>query len=176
MSQANAGWFKPFIAIVLTLFLIPIVLACLVLFYLFVASPVQISGLAMAPGYSDGQNWVVNKVSYHLSEPQQGDVVVFVSPQQQGTNLIKRIVGLPGEQVSLRGGKLYINNQMLSEPYETSGVQTYGGAFLQEGQSVVIPENSYFVLGDNRDHSSDSREWGFIRRGSIVGKLWFRYH
>lgn len=175
MNQANGGWFKPFIAIVLTLFFLVIILPVITLFYLLIASPVRIVGQTMAPEFTEGQNWVVNHITYRLSQPQRGDVIVFVSPKQQGIQLIKRIVGLPSEEISLQKGKLYINNQIVSEPY-VSGVQTSGGTFLMEGKSVKIPENSYFVLGDNRDRSSDSREWGFIRRESIIGKLWFRYH
>lgn len=160
----------------LLVFGLPIFLAILVLFYLFIASPNQVSSQAMAPNYQEGQFWIVNKITYKVSEPKRGDVIVFKAPPKPDIDYFKRIVGLPGEEIKIQNGKVYVNGQVLTEPYLTPDVSTRVENFMQEGVPVVVPNNSYFVLGDNRDHSSDSREWGFVPRESVIGEFWFRYH
>jgi signal peptidase I len=151
--------------------IIPLLLAILVIFYLFFASPNQIKGVAMAPSYIDGQYYLTDKWSYRFSEPQRGDVVVYKAPNNQDIDYFKRIVGLPGEEIQIREGKFYINSQILDEPYLTPGTVTYEHTYLREGQKLLIPQGQYFVMGDNRPHSSDSRAHGPIPKEDIVGKM-----
>lgn len=161
-----------------TLFLvaiIPLLLAILVIFYLFFASPNQIKGAAMAPNYIDGQYYLTDKWSYRFGEPKRGDVVVYKAPNNPDVDYFKRIVGLPGEEIEIRDGKVYINGQLLDEPYLAPGTVTYEHTYLKEGQKLAIPQGQYFVMGDNRPHSSDSRAHGPIPKESIIGKMTMCY-
>jgi len=119
--------------------------------------------------------------SYKL---QRGDIVEFendltrqLTDEKYGTatGFVKRIIGLPGEKVSVKSGKMYINEKVLEEKYLDASLITSAGYFLQEDQSVSVPEGEYFVLGDNRPHSSDSRAWGFIAKKKITGRAWLIY-
>lgn len=127
----------------------------------------------MEPNFHNSEYLLTDKVSYRFREPQRGEVIVFKAPPDDKDEFIKRIIGLPGETISLQSGQFYINNTPLSENY--INVNTPGGDFLSEGQTVTIPSNSYFVVGDNREHSFDSRAWGFIKREKINGRAWFLY-
>lgn len=147
-----------------------------IIVYLFIAQPHKIAGQGMAPNYVDGQYYLTNKFTYKAGVPQRGDVIVFKAPTKPEVDYFKRIIGLPGEEIEIRDGKVYINNQELSETYLASGTYTNVGTFMTEGQKVKIPENQYFVLGDNRNHSSDSREWGFVPKENIVGRMDICYY
>lgn len=142
--------------------------------YLLILRPHKIKGMSMHPNFPDGEYLLTEKVSYYLHEPQRGDVVVFKPPISED-EFIKRIIGLPGETVSLRGGHFYINGKLLDESYIDPSVTTYGGSFLGEGQEYVVPNGLYFVAGDNRPHSSDSRMWGPIDKKSMSGRAWVVY-
>ena len=155
--------------------IIPLLLAVLVIFYLFFASPNQITGAAMAPSYVDGQYYLTDKWSYRFGEPKRGDVVVYKAPSNPDVDYFKRIVGLPGEEIEIREGKVYINGQLLDEPYLAPGTVTYEHTYLKEGQKLAILQGQYFVMGDNRPHSSDSRAHGPIPKESIVGKMTLCY-
>ncbi len=155
--------------------IIPLVLAILVIFYLFFASPNQIKGVAMAPNYVDGQYYLTDKWSYRFSEPKRGDVVVYKAPNNPDMDYFKRIIGLPGEEIEIREGKIFINGQLIDEPYLAAGTVTYEHTYLKEGQKLLIPEGQYFVMGDNRPHSSDSRAHGPVPKESIVGKMTMCY-
>lgn len=154
---------------------IVVVLAILVMIYLFIVSPQEINGASMEPNFHNGEYILTNKVLYKFREPIRGDVVIFKSPRNKEIDYIKRIIGLPGETVSLKKNKLYVNNQPVEEPYLSPGVTIFGGAFLQEGASTVVPEGQYFVCGDNRPHSSDSREFGPIAKEDFIGVAFLRY-
>lgn len=155
---------------------IVIALAIFVVVYLFLVQPHQVKGSSMFPRFHDGEYILTNKVSYRLHSPQRGDVVVFKSPQNPEVDFIKRIIGLPGDRVKVMNGKIYVNGVFLDESvYLPSDFVTNAGAFAKEGQEVTVPEEEYFSIGDNRNHSSDSREWGFVPVNDIVGKAWLRY-
>lgn len=143
--------------------------------YLLIMQPHKIRGASMDPNFFDGEYLLTDKVSYRFGEPRRGDVIVFKAPTNNGEEFIKRIIGLPGEEVRLENSKIYINGKVLNEPYIKEGIFTSGGSFLGEGKSVVVAENEYFVLGDNRPHSSDSRAWGFISKNKITGRAWLIY-
>lgn len=164
-------------ALMFLIFGLPISVATIFLVvYLFIAQPFQIAGQAMAPNYVSGQYYLANKLTYRSAEPARGDVVVFKAPKDQNKDFIKRMIGLPGETVSLHDEKVYVNGQPLDESsYLKGDVQAVGGAFLQEGQEVTVPANQYFVLGDNRQFNSDSREWGFVPKENIIGKIGLCY-
>ncbi|HEX6976928.1 MAG TPA: signal peptidase I [Patescibacteria group bacterium] len=150
--------------------LVPVIF---LLLYLFVFKPVKIVGLSMAPSYKNGQYYMVNKLG--RNNISRGDVIIFRVPPEGKSDYIQRVVGLPGEKVKIEKGKVYINGQVLNESYLDSGITTNSGTYLEEGKEVTIPENKYVTFGDNRDHSLDSRIFGFLPRENVVGKVWFCY-
>jgi signal peptidase I len=155
---------------------IVVALAIFVVIYLYFYQPHQVKGASMEPNFHDGEYILTNKYEYRFSNPQRGDVIVFKSPQNPDVDYIKRIIALPGDSLKLVNNAYYINGIKLIESYIASNLYTYNGAFLKEGQEITIPENKYFVSGDNRPRSSDSREWGLIDRSAIIGKSQLRYY
>ena len=143
--------------------------------YLLILQPHKIKGASMEPNYHDGEYLLTDKLTYRFRVPKRGEVIVFEAPGTNGEEFIKRIIGLPGERISIENGSYYINNQKLEETYIPDTLKTYPNIFLKSGQDVVIPPDSYFVSGDNRAASSDSRVWGFITKDKITGKAWFIY-
>lgn len=151
-----------------------VALAISVVLYLFFMTPHEVVGTSMFPTYHNGEHLIANKIVYRLSKPQRGDVVIFKYSDTQ--DFIKRIIGLPGDTVSLKDGRYFINGKVLDEgKYLDSTVYTSGGEYLREGEEVSVPENMYFVSGDNRPHSSDSRAFGPIDTNDIKGKVWLIY-
>ncbi len=151
-------------------------LAIFVVVYLFLFQPNQVKGSSMYPTFKDGQFIFTDKVSYRFGQPGRGDVVVFRSPKNQDVDFIKRIIALPGETVKLVNGKVYVNGQPLNESgYLDSSVFTGSESYLTEGQEIRVPDHMYFVMGDNREHSSDSRDFGPVKPEEFVGKVFFRY-
>lgn len=145
--------------------------AVFVVIYAFLFRPFQVNGQSMLPNYSDGEYVLTNLVILHLEPLKRGDVIVFKAPPNQEKDFIKRIIGLPGESIIIENGKVNIDRNILDEGiYLSENVETYGGSFIAEGTEVIIPAGQYFVLGDNRSSSSDSREWGFVPRDKIIGK------
>lgn len=150
-------------------------LAFFVMMYLFLFQPHQVQGNSMLPNFHDQEYLLTDKISYKIGEPKRGDVVIFKAPKNEEYDYIKRIIGLPGESVGLLGGKIYLNGIPLKENYLPSELATNGESFLKEGQTVPVAPDNYFVLGDNRPHSSDSRDWGPVPKQNIIGKAWWRY-
>jgi signal peptidase I len=145
-----------------------------IVLYIFVMTPHEVIGNSMHPTYKNGEYLMANKVTYRIGEPQRGDVIIFKYSETQ--DFIKRIIALPGDTVMLKDGQFYINGKLLDESnYLNSTVYTKGGDFLKEGETVVLEENEYFVSGDNRSHSSDSRTFGPIEENAIKGKAWVVY-
>lgn len=143
--------------------------------YLLVLQPHKIKGASMEPNFPNGEYLLTDKVTYRFGEPKRGDVIVFKAPTGDGEEYIKRIIGLPGEKIAVRNGQVILNGKELDEKYIPEISPTYGGAFLQENETFTIPEGHYFVLGDNRPHSSDSRSWGTITKDKITGRAWLVY-
>lgn len=129
---------------------------------------VKVVGASMEPCLHDGQYLVVSKAAYWFHPPHRGDIIVFHSPQNPDQDIIKRVIATPGETVEIKDGNVYIDGNPLEEPYIVE---------IPQGDlpPQYVPEDHYFVLGDNRNHSSDSRVWGMVPRGSIVGKAWICY-
>jgi signal peptidase I len=128
----------------------------------------RVVGQSMEPTLQQDQRLIVSKLSYRLHEPQRGDIIVFRDPQDSSRNLIKRIIGLPGEILEIRNGQVFINEQLLDEPYLNSNS-------VRAEAPTPIPDGYYFVMGDNRNNSSDSRSWGTLAEDKIVGKAAFTY-
>ena len=154
---------------------IVVALAIFVVVYLFLLQPNQVKGASMEPSFHDNEYILTDKVSYRLGNPKRGDVVVFKSPRNPEIDYIKRVIGLPGERVKIMGGFVLINDKKLNETYLPSTTVVFPGAFLSEGKELKIAPGEYFLMGDNRNHSSDSREWGPIPKSDIVGRSFFRY-
>ncbi len=134
----------------------------------FLAQATQVHGQSMEPTLHSDQRLVVEKVSYRFHGPRQGDIVVLKSPQQNSELLIKRVIGLSGETVEIRQGRVYINGQELDEPYlERSTGGNWG--------PIIVPPLHVFVLGDNRSFSNDSRAFGVVPVQNVVGRAWVSY-
>jgi signal peptidase I len=112
---------------------------------------------------------IVNKLVYHFNQPDRGDIVLFNSPYNDGKQYVKRLIGLPGETVEIRRGMVYINDQVLVIPGVTIR-RDYSNLAKQD-----IPENNFFMLGDNRPNSADSRVWGFVSKNELIGEALFIY-
>lgn len=153
--------------------------------YLLIMRPHKIEGESMMPNFLNAEYLLTEKVTYYLHSPQRGDVVVLKPPASvsDGSEFIKRIIGLPGETLKVSGGHVYINGKELVEPYIANNVQTYGGVFLPDNTNYTIPKGQYFLMGDNREYSSDSRYWGPVPLNltpnteieGINGRAWIIY-
>ncbi len=155
----------------------PIVMAFAIfmMIYLFLFQPHRVDGSSMYPRFEHAEFILTDKVTYRNTDPKRGDVVVFHAPPPFESDFIKRVIGLPGETIEIREAKVYINGLKLPEEYLPDDYITDGKSFLHNNVPYVIPSGYYMVLGDNREHSSDSREWGPITKKAIVGKAWVRY-
>ena len=156
--------------------LVAIALALALLIRTFVAEPRYIPSDSMVPTLHTGDRLVVEKVSYYFHPPHFGDIVVFQPPkelQRRGYTkdqaFIKRIIGQPGETVSVSKGKVYLNGQPIEENYIAEPP-------ILPFAPVQVPPDQFFVMGDNRNDSNDSRYWGFLPRKNIIGRATFRFY
>lgn len=153
-----------------------IVLIFALLIRYFAIQPFIVDGQSMMPNYTDKEYLLAEKISYLFGEPKRGDVVVFQFPKNTSVNYIKRIIGLPGETVKIKDNKITIINSEHPKGFDL------GEAYISKDSRTDVPEadgyvkrlkdNEYFVLGDNREHSSDSREWGILPKNDILGRAW----
>ncbi|HEU5377355.1 MAG TPA: signal peptidase I [Ktedonobacteraceae bacterium] len=128
----------------------------------------QISGPSMQNNLHSGQFVLVNKIAYLFHAPERGDVIVFHEPDNPSRDLIKRVIGLPGDKITLDGTNIWVNGTQLNEPYITE-------KYNPGANTITVPPNDYFVLGDNRPISEDSRFFGVVPKDNIVGKAAFIY-
>ena len=154
---------------------IVVALAIFVVIYLFLVQPHQVKGNSMFPNFIDGEYILTDKISYRLKPPQHGDVVVFKAPKDHEVDYIKRIIGTAGDVIKVSNSKVYLNNILLPEEFLPSDEVTNPGIFARTDEDILVTPDEFFVLGDNRSHSSDSREWGFVKKEEIIGKAWLRY-
>ncbi len=153
-----------------------VVLAIILYFGIsFVIQAVHVEGLSMFATLDNDDYLIANKIDYRLQAPQRGDIVILRPPTNNSTDFIKRVIALPGERLLIRDGVVYINGHKLDEPYlPDQWTQQTNPPRWSEGEGMVIPANQYFVMGDNRNRSQDSRFFGPITRDRIDGKAWFR--
>ena len=135
--------------------------------------PHRVEGSSMSPTLSDQEILLTDKISYRFTSITRGDIVIFHAPPDPRRDYIKRVVGLPGEEISITNGLVLINGQTIKEPYLKE--ETHGNSFLKEGVTITVGADEYFVMGDNRGASDDSRRWGFVPRKNVIGKAWIRY-
>ena len=141
----------------------------------FLFQPFIVSGESMHPSFESGDYLIVDEISYRLSDPQRGDVVVFNAgfiPGYAGQRFIKRVIGLPGETVNITNGQVEVikdgRTAVLDEKYLSDNLKTYGD------KNITLNSDEYFVLGDNRPYSYDSRMWGVVQKKDIIGKAFLR--
>jgi len=134
----------------------------------FVGQGFRVDGRCMEPNLRHGERVLSEKVSYRWRQPRRGDVVVFRVPDGTNDLMVKRVIALPGERISIRNGQVFINGRPLPEPYRRYEMHY----FMHE---KTVPEGMLFVMGDNRDVSNDSRDWGFLPMNCIIARVWCRY-
>lgn len=150
-------------------------LAIIVPIRYFLVQPFFVKGASMEDDFHNGDYVLIDELSYRFNRPQRGDVVVFRSPQDTSQFFIKRVIGLPGETLQIRNNEMVITNEQYPK-----GFVLDEAAYLDKGQrttgdfKINIDQNEYFVLGDNRSHSSDSRIWGAVNRRLIIGRVFLR--
>ena len=127
----------------------------------------RIEGQSMEPTLHEGQYVLINKILYFVEEPERGDIIVLEFPNDPNRDFIKRIIGVPGDQIDINNGEVRVNNLLLNEPY-IKAPPNYSGSW-------TVPEGNYYVLGDNRNNSHDSHSWDFLPKDDIVGKAWVIY-
>ena len=150
--------------------IIETIILALVLFMAinFLTARIRVAGSSMEPNFHDGDYVIVNRMAYRLGDIQRGDVIVFPSPLEPEDDYIKRVIGLPGDRVAIYGGAVYVNGQPLIEPYIAEQPRSDLAEF-------IVPESYVYVMGDNRNESSDSRSWGPLKIDEIIGRAIFRY-
>lgn len=119
---------------------------------------------SMEPTLTEGDMIAANKIIYRLSEPKRGDIIVFKYPLNPDRDFVKRLIGLPGEKVQIKNSTLHINGKIIAEPYLPKGLK------FQDFGPVTVPKDKYFMMGDNRNNSLDSRVWGEMPKENIIGK------
>jgi len=141
----------------------------------FIAQSFLVDGSSMEPSFHDGQRLMVEKVSYRFSAPRRGDVVVFKYPGDQRRKFIKRLIGIPGDEIFIKNGFLHVNGVRMEEDFING--PTYGAYSAPSYGPVQVPEGHYFMLGDNRRNSDDSRypDVGFVPKKNLVGRALFLY-
>jgi signal peptidase I len=132
-----------------------------------VSARIRVDGYSMEPTLHDGEFVIVNKLAYRIGSPDRGDVIVFRYPRDPEQEYIKRIIGLSGDTIKIVNGSVYVNEALIDEPYVASAPRYQS--------EWVVPDDSFFVLGDNRNNSSDSHNWGPVPVENVIGKALFVY-
>lgn len=157
------------------LFYILIIIGLTYLIITYVGQRTRVSGSSMETTLSDGDNLIVDKLSYRFQDPKRFDIVVFPYKYEENTYYIKRIIGLPGDTVQVKDGYTYINGELLESDIYGAEVMIVAGA---ASEPITLGEEEYFVLGDNRNHSLDSRDpsVGILKREDLIGRAWVRIY
>ncbi|OGZ35006.1 MAG: signal peptidase I [Candidatus Portnoybacteria bacterium RIFCSPHIGHO2_02_FULL_40_23] len=167
---------KKFLSFIWEIFKIVVIsLAIIIPVRYYLVQPFFVRGASMEPNFDNGEYLIVDELTYRLREPGRGEVIVFKFPKDTSQYYIKRIVALPGETIEIHDKKIIIYNQGFKEgvvldesSYLANGLNTWGDI------KVILASNEYFVLGDNRGASSDSRQWGVLPQKDIIGRVWIR--
>lgn len=154
---------------------VAVVLSIMLVVHKFIAEPHKVSGSSMVPNFKDGDFIITNKIATNYYPLHRGEIIIFTSPRDASKVFIKRIIALPQDKIRIQDGKVYLNDRQINEPYLPSGTNTSNQGYLSEGEEILIPDNQYFVIGDNRGGSSDSREWGPVKKELIIGQAFLRY-
>jgi signal peptidase I len=128
----------------------------------------KVEGYSMEPTLGDGQYLLINKVGMHFHQPERGDIIVFQYPLDPSKSFVKRVIGLPGDTVEVRDRETIVDGKVLTEPYIKAPAN---GIYPR----TTVPAGSYFVMGDNRNNSSDSRSWGMLPYKDVIGEAWVSY-
>ena len=148
--------------------------------YLFFLQPHQVNGQSMVPNFQSGEHVLTDKISFKMRSPERGEVIVFHAPpaancpEGTGCDFIKRVLGVPGDTVEVKDNAIWVNGQKMDETYIPDDFPIMPGN-ATKGKSVYLGPDEYFVSGDNRPYSSDSRAWGAISKTDIIGRVFFRY-
>ena len=166
--------------------IIAVILALLI--RTFVVQAFKIPSGSMIPTFKVGDRIFVNKFLYGakipftnfnmpaVREPKRGDIIVFISPEDHKKDFVKRLIAVGGESVEIKDGKIYIDGKVVEDPASIKAIYYYNaGDYGKEGETIKVPKNSYFVLGDNSSSSRDSRYWGFVPRKNILGRAMLIY-
>ena len=132
-----------------------------------ISARIRVEGFSMEPTLHNGEFVIVNKLAYRLGNPNHGDVIIFHPPREPDQEYIKRIIGLPGDRIRIVNGQVYVNDELIEEPYIAAAPR-----YQSEWR---VPDGSLFVLGDNRNNSSDSHQWGPVPMEKVIGKALFVY-
>ena len=170
LNESKANKFFSFIWDLVKIALVALVIVLPIRYFLF--QPFIVKGESMMPNFRSGDYLIVDEISYRLSDPARGDVIVFRYPKDTSQKFIKRIIGLPGETVDIENSSISIIKDgktfSLDEEYLLDALKTYGDV------NIILGSDEYFVLGDNREYSFDSRSWGVVPRKNIIGKAFLR--
>ncbi len=154
-----------------------VVLVVALIIRYFLVQPFIVDGSSMEPTFHNHEYLIVEKVNYTVHTPARGDIIVFKYPLNPSLNYVKRVIGVPGDRVTIGDGKVtvynnsYPNGLQLREPYlQEDQITKVNGE--EKDRTWVVDDNRYFVMGDNRDHSDDSRSWGLVPKENIVGRAW----
>lgn len=145
------------------------------LIYLFVGVPLKITGNSMIPTLHDGEQVFAEKLSINNNSIKRGEILIIKHPKQPKVLLVKRVIGLPNDDVEIRDNFVFVNDVKINEPYLSPDTKTSGYGEIPNNTKIRIDEGGYLLLGDNRENSADSREWGLIDENLIVGKALLVY-
>jgi signal peptidase I len=172
VGSAGRGWSYEFWEIV-KIIIISLVIVLPIRY--FIVQPFIVRGASMEPNFEDHDYLIVDEISYYFRAPLRGESIVFRFPRDPHQFFIKRIVGLPGEKVEIRNGEIYILNKEFPNGFRLDESYLVPlGRLTRPDFTIILGADEYFVLGDNRDFSSDSRVWGALKRKFIVGRVLFR--
>ncbi len=162
------NWAKKFGLLVFEIVKVVLIsLAIILPVRLFLVQPFYVEGASMEPNFHANEYLIIDEISYRFHNPQRGEVIIFKNPRNHREYFIKRIIGLPGESIEVRDGRVFIDNKELSESYiKHFSMDTYS--------AIKLADDQYFVMGDNRTNSLDSRQIGAIGQDDIIGKVWVR--
>jgi len=146
-----------------------------IVIYLFVFTPNQVKGASMEPTFHTGDYILTSRLTYKFRRLERGDVIVFKSPKNPDIEYIKRIIGLPGDIITIKNSQVFVNNNLLTEKYIASATNLWDGGCIKDNVSYTVPQDYIFVMGDNRPRSSDSREFCAVTIDSIIGDVFYRY-
>jgi len=162
------SWFKKLAVLVFEVVKVVLIsLAIILPIRLFLVQPFYVEGASMEPNFYQNEYLIIDEISYRFNDKQRGEVIIFKNPQNTSAYFIKRIIGLPGETVKIEDGHVFVNDQLLEESY----IETFSS---DSHDVVTLGSDQYFVMGDNRSNSLDSRQLGPIHKDYIIGRVWLR--